>query len=57
VNKLGRSLSRLDLETGDVVTTIELGNEPQRVAAGEGRLWVTVRLSEEDALESSGPQP
>jgi DNA-binding beta-propeller fold protein YncE/predicted Ser/Thr protein kinase len=56
VNQLDRSLSRLDPETGDVVATIELGNEPQRVAAGEGRVWVTVRLSEEDALESSAPQ-
>ena len=57
VNQLGSSLSRLDPDTGDVVATVEIGNEPQRVAAGEGRLWVSVRLSEDDALESSAPEP
>ena len=35
------------------MTTIRVGNEPQRVAAGEGRVWVTVRAPDEDeALES-----
>ncbi len=29
-------VTRIDPESGDVVATIEIGNEPQRVAAGEG---------------------
>ena len=38
---------RLDPESGDVVATIGLGNEPQRIAAGEGAVWVTVRAPED----------
>ena len=40
---------RLDPETGKVEATIALGNEPQRIAAGEGRVWVTVRAPEREA--------
>ncbi len=42
-NSLGRTVSRLDPESGDVVATIDIGNEPRRIAAGEGAVWVTVR--------------
>ena len=37
MNQLDRTVMRIDPESGDVVATIALGNEPQRVAAGEGR--------------------
>jgi streptogramin lyase/predicted Ser/Thr protein kinase len=46
-NKLDRSVTRLDPETGDEVATIGLGNEPQSLAVGEGRVWVTVRATED----------
>ena len=49
-NQLDHTVMRLDAETGKRVATIELGNEPQRVAAGEGRVWVTVRAPDADAL-------
>ena len=42
-NSLDRSVSRIDPESGDVVATIDIGNEPRRIAAGEGAVWVTVR--------------
>ena len=42
-NSLDRTVSRLDPESGDMVATIEIGNEPQRIAAGEGAVWVTVQ--------------
>jgi YVTN family beta-propeller protein len=42
-NSLDRTVNRIDPETGEVTTTIEIGNEPQRVAAGEGAVWVTVQ--------------
>ena len=35
-NSLGRSVSRIDPETNEVVDTIGIGNVPQRLAAGEG---------------------
>ena len=34
--------------------TIELGNEPQRVAAGEGGVWVTVRAAETETETEDG---
>ena len=46
-------MTRIDPESGDVVATIGIGNEPQRIAAGEGRVWVTVRAPEDEGeLES-----
>ena len=57
VNQLDRTVMRLDPESGDVVATIEIGNEPQRVAAGEGSVWVTVRAPVEDSLESDATTP
>jgi hypothetical protein len=33
------------------VSTIKVGNEPQRIAAGEGAVWVTVRAPEQEAVE------
>jgi YVTN family beta-propeller protein len=42
-NSLDRTVSRIDPESGDVVATIDIGNEPRRIAAGEGAVWVTVR--------------
>ena len=42
-SSLDRSVTRIDPESGDVEATIGVGNEPQRVAAGEGGVWVTVR--------------
>jgi YVTN family beta-propeller protein len=47
-NQLDRSVSRIDPETGDVTSTIGLGNEPQRLAVGKGSVWVTVRAPEEE---------
>jgi serine/threonine protein kinase len=54
-NKLDRNVMRLDPETGHVDATIELGNEPQRIAAGGGSVWVTVRAPRE--LESGSTTP
>jgi DNA-binding beta-propeller fold protein YncE len=51
-NALDRTITRLDPETGDVEATIGVGNEPQRLVAGGGRVWVTVRAPEEPAVES-----
>jgi YVTN family beta-propeller protein len=45
-SRLDRTVSRLDPATGKVVATIALGNEPQRLAAGGGAVWVTVRAPE-----------
>ena len=42
-NSLDRTVSRIDPESGDVVATIDIGNEPRRIAAGEGAVWVTVQ--------------
>ena len=42
-NSLDRTVSRLDPESGDMVATIDIGNEPRRIAAGEGAVWVTVQ--------------
>jgi len=36
----------VDEETGEVVAVIQIGNEPQRVAAGADTVWVTVRAPE-----------
>jgi streptogramin lyase len=44
-NKLDRTITRIDPDKGEAVATIPLGNDPQRLAAGEGRVWVTVRAS------------
>lgn len=41
-----RTVIRLDEETGEVVAVIQIGNEPQRVAAGADTVWVTVRAPE-----------
>ena len=57
VNRLDRTVMRLDPDSGDVVAEIGVGNEPQRVAAGEGSVWVTVRAPAEDSLESSATTP
>ena len=45
-SSLDRTVTRLDPETGEVVATIEIGNEPQRMAAGGGAVWVSVRAPE-----------
>ena len=45
-SKHDRAVTRLDPETGEIVATIELGSEPQRVAAGGGAVWVSVRAPE-----------
>ena len=45
-SSLDRTVTRLDPETGETVATIELGNEPQRLAAGGGAVWVTVQAPE-----------
>ena len=50
-NSLGRSVSRIDPETNDVETTIAVGNEPQRLTTGNGRVWFTVRAPDEQAVE------
>ena len=57
VNQLAGTISRIDPETNEVVETITVGNEPQRVAAGEGRVWVTVRAPEDEELESGTTTP
>ena len=57
MNQLDRTVMRLDPESGDVVATIGIGNEPQRVAAGEGSVWVTVRAPADDSLESDATTP
>jgi serine/threonine protein kinase len=48
-NRLDRSLTRLDPDTGDVVATTRLGNEPQRVAVGDGFVWLSVRGPEQES--------
>ena len=45
-SSLDRTVTRLDPATGKIVATIELGNEPQRLAAGGGAVWVSVRAPE-----------
>jgi len=54
-NKLDRNVMRINPDTGKVEATIELGNEPQRIAVGGGFVWVTVRAPEE--LESGSTTP
>ena len=51
LNRLDRTVMRLDAESGEVEATIGLGNEPQRLATGAGRVWVTVRAPEEETIE------
>jgi DNA-binding beta-propeller fold protein YncE len=46
VNRGDRTISRIDPQRGTVVATIELENEPVRVAAGDGAVWVTVQEAE-----------
>ena len=50
-NSLGRSVSRIDPETNDVEASIAVGNEPRRLTTGNGRVWVTVRAPDEQAVE------
>ena len=50
-NSLDRSVSRIDSETNDVEKTIAVGNEPQRLTTGNGRVWFTVRAPDEQAVE------
>jgi YVTN family beta-propeller protein len=50
-NQLDRTVMRLEPETGRVLATIAVGNEPQRIAAGAGSVWVTVRAPEAAAEE------
>ena len=45
-SSLDRTVTRLDPATGEIVATIELGNEPQRLAAGGDAVWVSVRAPE-----------
>jgi len=52
-NQLDRSVTRIDAESGDVAKTIGIGNEPQRIAAGEGFVWVTVRAPETSVADES----
>ena len=47
-DRLDASVTRIDEESGEVVETIDVGNDPQHIAAGEGFVWVTVRGSEEE---------
>ena len=47
-NSLDRTVSRIDPETNEVVATIEIRNVPQRIAAGEGAVWVTVQAPPEE---------
>jgi serine/threonine protein kinase len=51
-NSLDQTVSRIDPESGEVEATIAIGNEPQRLASGEGSVWVTVRAAEEAGVES-----
>jgi streptogramin lyase len=57
VNQLDRTVMRLDPESGDVVATIGIGNDPQRIASGEGLVWVTVQAPAEEELESDATTP
>jgi YVTN family beta-propeller protein len=45
-SSLDRAVTRLDPETGETVATVELGNQPQRLVAGGGAVWFTVRAPE-----------
>ena len=56
-NSLGRTVSRIDPETNEVVETIGVGNAPQRLAAGAGSVWVTVQAPEDEGLESDSTGP
>ena len=49
VNGSDHAISRIDPETNQVVATIELENEPVRIAADEGAVWVTVQEAEEES--------
>jgi YVTN family beta-propeller protein len=50
-NQLDRTVTRIDAGSGEVGKTIRIGNEPQRVAAGEGYVWVTVGAPDDEPLE------
>lgn len=52
-NQLDRSVTRIDADSGEVVKTIGIGNEPQRIAAGEGYVWATVRAPETNVADES----
>jgi hypothetical protein len=47
---------RIDPESGDVDAEIQIRNEAQKVAAGEGFVWVTVRAPVEEQLEEEGAE-
>jgi YVTN family beta-propeller protein len=38
------SVTRIDPTTGHVVATVQVGNEPERVLAGAGSVWVQTKL-------------
>ena len=42
VNRKDATVSRIDPKRNEEVATIEIGNEPRRVAAGGGAVWVSV---------------
>ena len=42
-NRDGGTVSRIDLHSGTVVATIEVGHSPGAVAVGYGKVWVAVR--------------
>ena len=37
------TVSRIDPETSEVVTTIDVGQAPAGIAVGHGLVWVTVQ--------------
>ena len=47
------TVSRIDAGVGEVVETIEVGSGPTALAAGEGRLWVT--LFRQDGVAALNP--
>jgi YVTN family beta-propeller protein len=57
LNRLDATVTRIDEETGEVLATIHVGNEPQHITAGEGFVWVTVRAPEVETPEADTTGP
>jgi YVTN family beta-propeller protein len=43
VNRIAATVSRIDPDKNEVVATIDVGGHPEGIAAGQGRVWVTVQ--------------
>ncbi len=47
MNRIDRTVSRIDPEQNEVAATVAIDQEPRRVAAGGGAVWVSVGAEKE----------